>query len=108
MPFDSNKIKFHDDMDMFFAMKDKWNPNDPKYKHQHKFQSRLCNGILVGYGVAPGNDWAGTYPAIDLDEFVDKMLGDFTDPSVFQNAGVVVSHDTTTIKLETKGIGFRC
>ena len=32
MPFDSNKIKFHDDMDMFFAMKDKWNPNDPKYK----------------------------------------------------------------------------
>ena len=31
-------------------------PNKTKYKHQHKFQSRLSYGILVGYGVDPGND----------------------------------------------------
>ena len=48
-------------------------PNNTKYKHQRKFQSRLCYGILVGYGVEPGNDWAGAYLVIDLGEFEAMM-----------------------------------
>ena len=44
-------------------------PNKTKYKHQYTFSSRFSFGILVGYGVTPGNNWAGTYLVVDFDEF---------------------------------------
>lgn len=78
-------------------------PNKTKYNHQHKFQSRLSYGILVGYGVEPGNNWDGTYLVIDLDGFDNKSLDDFTDLSEFVH---VTPHATKVIKIEAKGYRF--
>ena len=78
-------------------------PNKTKYKHQHKFQSRLSYGVVVGYGTDPGNEWDGTYKVVDLDSFVGKSLDDFTDPVEF---GRIVPHETKVIKLESKGYRF--
>ena len=75
-------------------------PNQTKYKTQHKFQSRLNFGILVGYGMNPGNDWAGTYLVVDFDCFVNKSLDDFADPREFKN---MEPRETKVIKLEAKG-----
>ena len=38
-------------------------PNKTKYKHQHKFQSRLCYGIIVGYGLEGALKF-GSYEAL--------------------------------------------
>ena len=55
-------------------------PNQTEYKHQHKFQSRLCYGIIVGFGLSPGHSWDGTYMVVDLDHFVYRSLDEFADP----------------------------
>ena len=78
-------------------------PNQTKYKHQHKFQARLSYGVLVGYGVEPGNSWASTYPVFDLDDFVNRSLDDFSHPREFSN---VTPHETKVIKVESKGYRF--
>ena len=56
------------------------------------------------YGVEPGNDWAGIYLVMDLDEFVSKMLDDSTQPSISQRAGNVPLHETTVMKTEQKRV----
>ena len=81
-------------------------PNDTKYKHQHKFQSRLSYGIIVGYGMEPGQEWDGTYKVIDLDFFVNKSLDDFADPVAFGHPKDINPHETKVIKLEAKGYRF--
>lgn len=78
-------------------------PNKTKYKHQHKFQSRLCYGILIGFGLNPGHGWDGTYLVVDLDHFVLRSLDEFADPKVFSR---MKPHATQVIKTEVDGFRF--
>ena len=78
-------------------------PNKTEYKHQHKFASRLCYGVIVGFGLNLGHTWDGTYLCVDLDHFVYRSLDEFADPKEFS---YMKPHATKQIKTEIDGWRF--
>ena len=80
-----------------------FSPNKTKYKHQHKFQSRFCYGIIVGFGLSPGHVWDGTDMVVDVDHFVYRSLDEFAEPKEFTK---MKPHCTYVIKAEVDGFRF--
>ena len=78
--------------------------NRTKYKYQHKFESRLCYGIPVGYVLNPGSEWSGMCSVMDLDNFVDGNLHDVPEAGEF--ARMQQPHYTKQIMVEPEGLRF--